>query len=79
MKRISIACRNTEGTVTAEKCYITTPNFAFQTFAAKDIWTHKINSYVGIWWGRHYRQTSIVYTALWFMFSLPINKRHTPW
>jgi len=44
MKRISIACRNNEGIVTAEKCYVTTPNFAFQIFAVKDISSHKINS-----------------------------------
>ena len=43
MMRISIACRDSEGTVTAEKCYVTTPNFAFQIFAVKDTSTHKIN------------------------------------
>jgi len=48
MKRISIACRNSESTVTAEKCY-TTPNFAFQIFAVKDISTHKIKRKGGVW------------------------------
>jgi len=43
MKRISIVCRNREGTVVAEKCYVRTPNFAFQIFAVKDTSTHKIN------------------------------------